>query len=458
MKTALQVERETSIHLRHAGLKSSAIAAQLNRSERWVRKWWRRFQKGGWTALAGKSRAPHCHGTALSEAVKQAVRQTRSELEAAAAAGEGLKYIGSLAIRTRLKQKGTNPLPSPSSIERILREAEMTKPRQKEDPIVYPRLQPQAAHILYQVDHAPHYLEGGEQVYNFNAIDPFSRYPTGQVLTRRRAKDARAFLLHVWQEMGIPRYTQVDNEACFSGGFTHPYVLGQCVRLALLVGTELLFSPVNHPQSNGAVERFHQAYQKHVWEDTYLADVAAVEDQGECFFALYREREDHAALAGETPRQRHERAPVQTVPISFSPPTGRLPVYAGRLHFMRRVKPDGKVSVLNVEWDLPDYDPKQGVWVTVELKPEGSRLLIYDEAPDASERQLLVSHSFPVKEPVLPRPDTLVPAEETEATTPATEEIDEALVIMPYQSVATASSPVNGRTRPFIAAITQPTE
>jgi hypothetical protein len=25
-------------------------------------------------------------------------------------------------------------------------------------------------------------------------------------------------------------------------------VLGQCVRLALLVGTELLFSPVRHPQ------------------------------------------------------------------------------------------------------------------------------------------------------------------------------------------------------------------
>lgn len=458
MKTTLQAERETSIHLRQAGLETAKIATKLDRSERWVRKWWRRFQKGGWAALAGKSRAPHNHGTELPEAVKQAVRRTRSELEAEAEAREGLKYIGSPAIRTRLKQKKVNPLPSTSSIERILRDAEMTKPRQKTTSIVYPRLRPKTAHVLYQVDHAPHYLEGGEQVYNFNAIDAFSRYPTGQVFTRRRAKDARAFLLHVWQEMGIPRYTQVDNEACFSGGFTHPCVLGQCVRLALLVDTELLFSPVNHPQSNGTVERFHQAHQKHVWEDTYLADVAAVERQGERFFALYREREDHVALAGKTPQQRHEQAPVQMVPASFSPPEGKLPIYAGRLHFMRRVKPGGKVSVLNVDWDLPDHDLKQGVWVTIELKPEGSQLLIYDEAPDVPERQLLISHPFPVKEPVLPRPTTRMSIEKAETTTPATEENTGSHDIVLGQSGAANAFLVNGRTRPLIAAIVRPTE
>ena len=252
--------------------------------------------------------------------------------------------------------------------------------------------------------------------------------------------------------MGIPRYTQVDNEACFSGGFTHPYVLGQCVRLALLVGTELLFSPVNHPQSNGTVERFHQAHQKHVWEDTYLADVAAVERQGEQFFVLYREREDHVALAGETPRQRHEQVPVQTVPNSFSPPDDKLP----SPHFIRRVKPSGKVSVLNVEWELPDYDLKRGVWVTIELKSEGSQLLIYDEAPDAPERKLLASHPFPVKEPVLPRPITLMSTEKTETTMSATEENTGSRDIVLGQSGAANALLVNGRINPLIAAIVRP--
>jgi len=34
----------------------------------------------------------------------------------------------------------------------------------------------------------------------------------------------------------LPDYTQVDNESCFSGGFTHPGVLGKVLRLGLMVG------------------------------------------------------------------------------------------------------------------------------------------------------------------------------------------------------------------------------
>lgn len=83
----------------------------------------------------------------------------------------------------------------------------------------------------------------------FNAIDVVSRYPTGNAYEQRRSQAAATFLIQVWQAIGIPHYTQVDNEGCFNGGATHPYVLGRVVRLALQVGTELLFSPVYHPRS-----------------------------------------------------------------------------------------------------------------------------------------------------------------------------------------------------------------
>ncbi len=53
-------------------------------------------------------------------------------------------------------------------------------------------------------------------------------------------------------------------------------MLGRVVRFALWVGTEVVFSPVRHPESNGYVERFHQEYDRHVWRDTYLADLAEV--------------------------------------------------------------------------------------------------------------------------------------------------------------------------------------
>jgi hypothetical protein len=290
----------------------------------------------------------------------------------------------------------------------MVEKAKMTRPKEPKPAIEYPRLNPSQAHQVCQIDHMPHYLQGGQKVFCFNAIDVVSRYPTGQVYCQRRARDAQTFLIHVWQTIGLPHYTQVDNEGCFSGGFTHPYVLGQCVRLALLVGTELLFSPVGHPQSNGSVERFHQDYQLHVWQDTYLADLQAVQVQADPFFDLYRHSEHHSALHEQTPALVHQHpTPPRLLEATFTLPEGKLPLYAGRLHFIRRVQPDGTVSVLNVDWSVPNADPQKGVWVTLELSPQAATLSIYDAAPDAPTRNCLVAYPFPLKEPVLPRPETL---------------------------------------------------
>jgi hypothetical protein len=157
-----------------------------------------------------------------------------------------------------LKDKGIKPLPSRASIERVLNEFEMTRPKQKaaKAAIHYPLLKPTQPHQLCQVDIVPHFLSGGERVACFNGIDVVSRYPTGQPFHQRRSQDAAEFLVHPWQEIGLARYTQVDNEGCFSGGATHKNVLGKVVRLALSVGTELVFSPFYEPQCNGICERF----------------------------------------------------------------------------------------------------------------------------------------------------------------------------------------------------------
>lgn len=94
--------------------------------------------------------------------------------------------------------------------------------------------------------------------------------------------DAANFLLRLWQTQGVPTFTQVS---CFSGGFTHPGVLGKVVRLALMAGTELVFSPIRYPKAQASIERFHQDYGKHVWEDTLLEDIDQVNQRAERFIA-----------------------------------------------------------------------------------------------------------------------------------------------------------------------------
>jgi transposase len=397
-------ERKTAIHMLRSGIPVKEIAPRLNRSIPWVYKWKERFEAESWAGLHSRSRRPKSCPKRLPEAVQQSIRQVRSELESEAAEGTGLCYIGSRAVQARLAQKGIDRLPSTASIERVLRDAGMTLPRQEqeEEKVSYPRLHPTEPRQLCQVDIVPHFLKGGDAVACFNAIDVVSRYPTGQACERRRSQDAQAFLIHVWQTIGVPQYTQVDNEACFSGGFTHPGVLGKVVRLALRVGTELVFSPVRHPESNGTVERFHQDYNRHVWQDTILQDCPDVQEQGYEFFADYRCSRHHSALGGRSPAEVHATSTRRTLSPTSNLPEGKLPLTEGQIHFMRLVSAQKTISVLNLTWAVPQAEPGQGVWATLELRSAGATLRVYDQAPDVLERRCLAEHPFPLKEEVHP--------------------------------------------------------
>lgn len=118
--------RKSAIHLLRSGSTVTETANVLGYSEAWVYKWKKRFEQSfDFNALHEYSRAPKHSPGALSESVKEAIRKTRSELEA----GSGLGYIGASAIRTRLKAEGIEV--SRASIERVLKAANMTRPWQK---------------------------------------------------------------------------------------------------------------------------------------------------------------------------------------------------------------------------------------------------------------------------------------------------------------------------------------
>jgi hypothetical protein len=255
------------------------------------------------------------------------------------------------------------------------------------------------------VDIVTRFLPGGGQAACFNAIDVVSHYPTGQQYASRCSTDATDFLRHVWQQLGIPDYTQMDNEGCFSGGFSHPGVLGKVVRLGLFVGAELVFSPIRHAESNGSVERFHQDYTQHTWDKFDLPDLAAVQQHSSGFFEAYRQSEHRATLQGRCPAQVHFAQPVQPWPVEVQLPA-RLPLTVGQVHFMRRVDQAQQITLLNLTWAVPKAQPDQGVWATLSLSLQGAKLRVYEAAPDAAQRTCLVQYPFPLTEPVQPlRPE-----------------------------------------------------
>jgi hypothetical protein len=400
--------RKIAIHLLRGGKSPGEVAQELHRSVIWVYKWRKRFfGEHDWQALHDQPHTPHHQPRRLPAHVGPAIREARSQLEAEAAEPGKLSYIDAHAVRARLRKNQVVPLPSITSIERELRAAQMTQPRQPQNLLVvmYPHLHPTRPLQLIQIDIVPHYLPGGPCVSCFNAIDVVSRYPAGQPFLSKYSEDAVEFLLYAWREIGLSEFTQVDNEGCFSGGFTHPGVLGKLLRLALLVGTQLIFSPIRHPESNGTVERFHQDYSKNVWDKIELPDFQAVQACSPAFFEAYRYSEHHSALGGWCPADLHR---VPTTWPQVAPgfkPSARLPLTVGQVHFIRRVSPASQVMVLNLDWAVPLAKPDQGVWVTLQFTLPGARLYIYDAAPDASERTCLADYLFPLKEEVQPLAD-----------------------------------------------------
>lgn len=416
MNTSEVEKRRVFVHLVRSGKRVAEAAAAVGHCRAWGHKWWCRFQREqDWEALHDRSRVPRRQPQRLPAAVYQAIRRVRSELEAEVQEPERLGYIGAAAIRARLEQEGVKPVPSISSIERELRRAGMARPRRKtEVAVVYPHLQPTRPHELIQADILPRSLTGGMSVACFNAVDVVSRYPSGRQYERRTAQNASDFLYSVWREQGLPTYQQVDNEDCFSGGHTHPGAIGRVIRLALLVGVQLVFSPFYHPESNGSVERFHQDYAAFVWQKVHLPDLPAVRQRSALFFRHYRASRHHSQLRGRSPLECQRSAPVRRIPADFSPPQ-RLPLTAGQVHFIRAVDDQQRVKVLNMQWDVPKAKPQQGVWVTLHLTPQGATLLVFDAAPDAPRRTCLAKHPFPLKEKVVPlakefRPEPTRPA------------------------------------------------
>jgi transposase InsO family protein len=366
--------RQTAIHLLRSGNAVGEVAQEVGRSVAWVYKWRKRFLEGSgdWRALEDRSRAPHHPPKKLPDSVRQEIRVIRSELESEAAKPGELSYIGAHAIRGRLRKKRIAPLPSITSIERELRAAGFTKPRSSQEPdeVEYPHVHPSAPHQLVQVDIVPRYLPGGPCVACFNAIDVVSRFPSGQQYLSKRSADAVNFLVTMWRDLGVPTYTQVDNESCFSGGFTHPGVLGKVLRLALLVGTELIFSPIRHPESNGYVERFHQDDTKNVWDKIELPDLNAVHRHSPHFFDVYRQSPHHSALDGHSPQERHKLGQIRRLPTGFNLPA-TLPLTVGKVHFIRRVSQDHQIMVLNLNWEVPSAKPDLGVWATLQFTAQG---------------------------------------------------------------------------------------
>ncbi|MGH2766715.1 MAG: helix-turn-helix domain-containing protein [Actinomycetota bacterium] len=339
-----------------AGEQVVAVARSVGRTEQWLHKWLRRYEAEGDAGLRDRSRAPKHPPPRTPPHVVEAVLGTRDALEESEHGG-----VGAEAIRYELELKDLDPLPSLSTIERILRRAGKTaKPKRFRGTERHrPRPAVAVPGVLHQADWVgPRYLARRLSFHSLHAVDVGGGGAQAAQFSDRRLERAAAFFAEVaWPVLGIPLAAQVDNAfALARARRIHPFNL--FVKTCLLFGVEVVVCPPNELGWMNHVESFNALWQARTIRRHRYHSVQEVVASSGRFVDYFMHRRPHPALTVATNGSRFpaevllaEQEGLRFPPEGFTLDAYRrgdgkieLPIARGRLTFLRRVHEEGWID------------------------------------------------------------------------------------------------------------------
>lgn len=350
------VLRQRAIRLKQAGRTVSWICQRLERSREWFYKWWDRYWSEGAAGLRDRSHAPQTCRTKLPSDIQQAILDTRDHLMQRHGPCERYRLAGAPTLRHELACLGYNPLPSRRTIERVLQRGGRTSPAFHPQPRVasrdYPGQPPKCSNQLHQVDLVgPRYLKGSRRQWFFLVYrDVYDGAVYIEFQPRPKLEMVLAFIVRAWQRLGLPKILQVDNSDLF-GLTSHPGSLNRFVRLVLLVGVELTFIPEHEPWRNGSIEHFNGWFQERLFA-IQLHSPTQVRRELTVMMTTCFQEHLHPHLHFQTTAQVRQTLTKRSLPHNFCGHLQPLPVAIGRVSFIRRVRPSGRITVLGVKFNI----------------------------------------------------------------------------------------------------------
>lgn len=376
MKKHCKDERRIAVQRFFNGEAPGAICAALGRSRSWLYKWVARYAPDDPAWDANASRQPWHSPHRTPEEIEDIVELVRLSLY-----NKGL-FCGDQAIAWELEDLGVRPLPSLSTIGRILRRRELTHRRTgRYEPkgTVYPALPALRPNQTHEVDLiGPCYLTGPIRFFSLNVIDVSLNRCGIEPIPSRAAQSILDAVWAIWTRMGLPENLQADNEMSFFGSPAHPRGMGPLIRLCLLSGVALWFIPPAEPWRNGVIEKFNAHYR-----EKFLAKVALTSTpQLQAGSLAYEDRHNHtyrySKLKGQTPLKalaqlgcplvfpRREQAPRHPL----EKPT------AGRYHLVRFIRSDLHVNIFGEMFPAPAETQYEYVVATVDVTEQKLKLFL----------------------------------------------------------------------------------
>lgn len=399
-------EREEAINRYLAGEKPTAICREMGRSRTWFYKVLGRYQQGGRAALATQSRRPHHSPNQTDEIVEAAIVRIRKAITS----GEdpALRYgnIGAETIASELEEARLTP-PSMTTINRILRKHGLQQPRQKRGkkrklPADYPWpcvTEPNQLHLLDFVTRTTATIR---RVYSCNLLDQVRQLPFMRLITTKNRLNVADFMVTAWQEVGLPDALHIDNDAVWRGSSFGKRSFSFIVRLCLLLGIEVVFTPPYTPEANPLIESFNGIWDRNFWQRTTFDSLQHLETELPHFESWCRERRP---LPGHNRRSSVDLYP-DFVPLCLADDFSQhrlpsLPLTQGLVHFIRFVDKSGAFSILNEKWTV-DTNSRTVKTVRATIDTAQQQLTVFHQTNPMVAPVAISRFSYHLNEKVVP--------------------------------------------------------
>ncbi len=240
------------------GRSAREVAAAHGVSKTWVYELLARYRAEGEAGLVARSRRPRRTPTKVSQRFEDEIVRVRKELV------EAGYDAGAETIRVHLARRRRTPVPSVSTIWRVLKaRGFVTAQPHKRPKSSYVRFSAELPNQCWQMDVTHVALASGTEVEILNVIDDHSRLCVASVARRvTKALDVVTTFHEAAARHGYPAGVLSDNGAIFTAEARH----GVCALESELLelGISFRHSRPYHPQTCGKVERFHQTMKKHL--------------------------------------------------------------------------------------------------------------------------------------------------------------------------------------------------
>lgn len=411
MKNQNEYEKRCkAIQLYEKGFGFNKILRLVQRSGVWLFKWIKRYKEHGIKGLKDRSRAPKKIWRKTPDRMVKKILSIREELESHKSRRSAFSGIGAEVIHWELKQKKIRKVPAISTIANILSrygKIGKVKPKRNSNNQPYPYIKAEKIGDLHQTDLVgPRYLRGPKGVtrfYSFNTVDVAGHTAFTSQFSDKQTISLCKHLVETWRFMGVPAVSQMDNEMAATGGGRYPFSLSQVIRLHLLLGIHLVFIPQGEPGRNASVESFNGLWQERVLRRHNCPTLTALRRTSKYFLRYYHYEKPHRGL---TQKEHGTRFPgelrdhlwrtIRHLPKEFSlnkyvDPNGHLnlPIAKGKVSFIRKVDPHGKIEVNGATYFI--RRKLEGQYVIATIFTHKRRLVV------KQENKIIKSFSFPIK-------------------------------------------------------------